>query len=294
MTRIISRLSEISAAYDVLFCDLWGCLHDGKRVFPAAAQALVDYRAAGGTVILVTNSPRPRPSVIAQLDQLGAPRESWDDIACSGDAAQEALAAGQFGRKVYHIGPERDLPFFHHEDGTPIDVERVPLDEAEGVVCTGLFDDETETPEEYRLTLMRAKNRGLKLLCANPDIVVDRGHDRVYCAGAIAALYSELGGESRYFGKPHAPIYQLARARAEAARGGEVRDGMILCIGDGIGTDVRGGVGEGLDVLFISGGLAAAETGTPPPPDGQPDEGSVTRFLEAAKLTATAAMGYLR
>ncbi|MSU89664.1 TIGR01459 family HAD-type hydrolase [Rhodobacteraceae bacterium 2CG4] len=291
MTQIVSSLEDISHRYDVLYCDLWGCLHDGTRVFPEAAAALQRFRAGGGSVILVTNSPRPRRTVKTQIAGLGAPADSYDDIASSGDAAQQAMAAGLFGRKVFHIGPERDLPFFEHEDGSPIDVERVPLEQAEGVICTGLRDDRTETPGDYKLTLMRAKARGLKLLCANPDVVVDIGDQRIWCAGALAALYTELGGESHYFGKPHAPIYALARRRAERIRGAEVRDADILCIGDGIDTDIRGGVGEGLDTLFIAGGLAARETGMR---KGEPDPEALIGFLEDARLSPTAAIGMLR
>ncbi|MBD3624814.1 MAG: TIGR01459 family HAD-type hydrolase [Rhodobacteraceae bacterium] len=291
MTQIISSLEDISQRYDVLFCDLWGCLHDGTKVFPEAVAALQGFRQRGGSVILVTNSPRPRRTVKTQIHDLGAPQDCYDDIASSGDAAQQAMAAGLFGRKVFHIGPQRDLPFFEHEDGTPIDVERVPLEQAEGIVCTGLYDDRSESPADYKLTLMRAKARGLKLLCANPDVVVDVGEQRIWCAGAIAALYTELGGESHYFGKPHAPIYALSRQRAESIRGAEVRDIDILCIGDGIETDIRGGVGEGLDTLFIAGGLAARETGMR---KGHPDPEALLGYLEDAMLSPTAAIGMLR
>ncbi len=290
MTPIIPALAEIAPRYDVLFCDLWGCLHNGVAVFPAAVTALQDFRKAGGTVILVTNSPRPSRSVAAQLEGLGAPADCYDDIASSGDAAQAAMAAGLYGRKVYHIGPQRDLPFFSDADGTPYEIERVPLEEAEGIICTGLFDDRTETPTDYRLTIATGVNRGLKLLCANPDVIVDVGETRIYCAGAIAEAYAKAGGTSHYYGKPHAPIYQLARQRAEAVRGEEIRDAHILCIGDGINTDIRGAVGEGLDALFVTGGLAANETNT----TDQPEQAKLDDFLKASSLSATAAIGFLR
>ena len=166
--------------------------------------------------MLLTNSPRPAGDVARQLDFLGAPRSCWDLVVSSGDAAQAAMAAGQFGRKVFHIGPERDLVFFRDAEGRPLDVERVPLEEAEGIVCTGLFDDRTETPADYRAIILYGKTKGLKLLCANPDIVVDVGDRRIYCAGAIAQAYAEAGGRSYYFGKPHPPIYALARRKLAA------------------------------------------------------------------------------
>ncbi|MEO0913045.1 MAG: TIGR01459 family HAD-type hydrolase [Pseudomonadota bacterium] len=291
MSPVISALSEISHRYDVLFCDLWGCLHNGVAVFPEAVSALTAFREQGGTVVLVTNSPRPRGSVKTQLKGLGAPDGCYDAIATSGDAAQAAMAAGLYGRRIFHIGPERDMPFFTDEAGQPIDVERVAIEEAEGIVCTGLYDDRTETPEDYRLIIARGVNRGLKMLCANPDVIVDVGEMRIYCAGAIAEAYTAAGGTAHYYGKPHAPIYQLARQRAEEARGEEVKDAHILCIGDGINTDIRGAVGEGLDSLFIAGGLAAEETGMA---NGQPDPAKVETFLTNAKMSVTATIGFLR
>jgi HAD superfamily hydrolase (TIGR01459 family) len=292
MTEIIRSLDEIDPGYRVLYCDLWGCLHDGVRAFPAAVAALERFRGRGGLVVLITNSPRPEAAVRRQLESLGAPRSCYDLVVSSGDAAQAAMAAGQFGRRVYHIGPERDLAFFHDEEGRPFDVERVPLEEAEGIVCTGLFDDRIETPDDYRATILYGKTRGLKLLCANPDIVVDVGDRRIYCAGAIAQAYSKAGGRSYYFGKPHPPIYVLSRARLAEVAGFEPRPDEILCVGDGIATDILGAMGEGLDSLFISGGLAAEETGTTA--DAGPDPARLAAFLAEARLAPTYAMALLR
>jgi HAD superfamily hydrolase (TIGR01459 family) len=291
MTRIIERLEDISSGYSALFCDLWGCLHDGVRAHGSAVDALRRFKATGGSVILMTNSPRPRRDVMRQLDGLGVPREVYDTIISSGDTTQDALHRGSFGRRVYHIGPERDLVFFELEDGAPVDVERVPLEEADSIVCTGLFDDRTETPADYRATILYGTNKGLKLLCANPDIVVDVGDERIYCAGAIAAAYTEAGGQSFYFGKPHAPIYEMARRWLDTHRG-DVEDRAILCIGDGIHTDIAGAMGEGHDSLFITGGLAAEDTGTTP--TAGPDAAHLAAFLQRAKLTPTASIAYLR
>lgn len=294
MTRIIAALSDVAANYDAVFCDLWGCLHDGVTVFPEAVSALGAYRASGGRVMLLTNSPRPRDQVAAQLDGLGAPRDCWDDIATSGDSAQAAMVAGVVGTRVWHLGPDRDLPFF--TDLAPElngdAIARVPFEQAEGIVCTGLFDDDTETPDDYRGKLLAAKARGLKLLCANPDVVVDRGDKRIFCAGALAQLYSEMGGQSLYFGKPHPPIYDLARRRL--AQGGAVSDDRILAIGDGPATDVAGALADNLDTLFVTGGLAAAQTGTGPGSDAQPDAARLSAFLDEQKLGATYAIGRLR
>ncbi|WP_424928061.1 TIGR01459 family HAD-type hydrolase [Amaricoccus tamworthensis] len=292
MTQIIQSLDEVDPGYNVLFCDLWGCLHNGKAAFPDAVAALEKFRSGGGRVVLLTNAPRPWRSVRTQIDRLGASRECWDLIVTSGDAAQTAMADGFVGRKVYHVGPEKDLVFFEDENGKPFDVGLVPLDEAEGIVCTGLFDDRSETPEDYRATILYGVNKGLKLLCANPDVIVDVGETRIYCAGAIAAAYTEAGGQSYYFGKPHAPIYDLARRRLENEKGMD-RDGTdIVCIGDGIFTDITGAMGESLDAIFVTGGLAAEETETTP--TSGPDPKQLDRFLAEAKLSPKYAMGFLR
>ncbi len=297
MTPIIARLADIAPRYGALYCDLWGCLHNGVAAFPDAVAALQGFRAGGGRVILVTNAPRPKPSVARQLVKLGVPDDAWDDIATSGDAAQHALVTGAVGRRVYHIGPAKDDAFFTDlgPDLTPIaasevPVVRVPLAEAEGVVCTGPFDDLTDVPEDYRAQLLLAKTMGLKMLCANPDLVVDLGDRRVYCAGAIAALYDEMGGSSLYFGKPHPPIYDLARRRLAALDSG-LGDADILCVGDGIATDIRGGMAEGLDTLFITGGLAAQAFGADP---ANPDQGLLDDWLDDQDMSPTHAIGRLR
>ncbi len=296
MTRIIASLAEIADRYDALFCDLWGCVHNGIAAWPAAVAALQAFRAGGGRVILLTNAPRPNPAVVRGFARLGIPADAWDAVVSSGDAAQYALLVGAAGRRVYHIGPERDLSFFTDFSpelaalaaGQP-PIERVGLAEAEGIVCTGPFDDRVETPEDYRATLLEARARGLKMLCTNPDLVVDVGETRIYCAGAIAELYEQMGGTALYFGKPHPPIYDLARRRlAEVA---EVAEDRILCLGDGIGTDVQGGLAEGLDTLFITGGLAAGLFG--PDPE-TPDPALLQAWLDARQTPATWAIGRLR
>ncbi|WP_136636981.1 TIGR01459 family HAD-type hydrolase [Pseudooceanicola onchidii] len=291
MTQIITALAEISDRYDALFVDLWGCVHNGVTAFPAACEALIAYRQRGGTVVLVTNSPRPRGSVETQLDGFGVPRDAWDTIATSGDSARAAAYEGAVGEKVFFIGqPDEENVFLHplKIQDNPVHITTVPLDEAEGIICTGPFDPLAD-PDTLRPQLLHAKTRGLKLLCANPDIVVDRGDRREWCAGAVAQLYTEMGGESLYFGKPHPPIYDLARRRL-AATGKSVGNEGILAIGDGIGTDIRGAMGEDIDSLFITGGLAAEETAT----TEQPDADKLTSYLEKEKSSPTYAIGFLR
>ncbi|SDE86853.1 HAD-superfamily class IIA hydrolase, TIGR01459 [Paracoccus isoporae] len=288
MTRIIGALDEIGANYDVLFCDLWGCVHNGIEAYPAAVAALQRFRRGGGQVCLMTNAPRPAPQVESSFDRLGIPADAYDTIVTSGDAAQDALFAGAVGRRVWHLGPAKDDAFFdpppEWADADPI--ARVELEDAEGIVCTGPFNEDEEAPEDYRASLMIAREMGLKLLCANPDIVVDLGERRIYCAGAIAEFYQQLGGESLYFGKPHPPIYDLARRRLSLKP-----DARVLVIGDGIKTDIAGAQGEGLDSIFITGGLAAEHMGADVE---NPDHRLLTDWLSPQMLQPSYAMGRLR
>ena len=290
MTQIIEHLSEISDRYDALFVDLWGCVHNGVKALPGAVSALQEYRQKCGKVVLVTNAPRPHASVRKQLTHFEVPEDSWDAIATSGDSARSAMFRGTVGSKVWFVGQPHDQNFFEPLQliQDPVEIEQVPLEEAEGIVCTGP-EDPMADPEVMRPQFLYAKQKGLKLLCANPDIVVDRGETREWCAGALAQLYTEMGGESLYFGKPHPPIYDLARRRLFAL-GTDVPDDRILCIGDGVLTDIKGAVGEDIDSLLITGGLAAAETKT----NYQPDPEALSAHLEKEKSAPTYSIGFLR
>jgi HAD superfamily hydrolase (TIGR01459 family) len=290
MVQIIQSFDEISDRYDAAFVDLWGCMHNGIEAFPSAVAAMQGFRSRGGKVILVTNAPRPRGPVEAQIKRLGIPEDAWDAVATSGDAARAAMFRGVVGNKVWFMGESHDESFFEPLNilENPVPITRVPLEEAEGIVCCGPFDSHAD-PAVNRPEFLYAKTKGLKLLCANPDIVVDRGESREWCAGALAQLYTEMGGESLYFGKPHPPIYDLARRRL-AALGVTVADAGIICIGDGIGTDIQGAMGEDLDSLFITGGLAAAETRT----TTQPDADALDQFLQTAMIGPSFAIGFLR
>jgi HAD superfamily hydrolase (TIGR01459 family) len=292
VAQVIGSFAEISDRYDAAFVDLWGCMHNGLEAFPEAVAAMQEFHRKGGRVVLVTNAPRPRASVEEQVSRLGIPRDAWDAIATSGDAARVALFQGAIGRKVWFMGQPWDRVFLDPPRilQNPIPIEEVPLDEAEGIVCCGPFDPHAD-PAVNRPDFLLAKTKGLKLLCANPDIVVDRGEDREWCAGALAQLYEEMGGEALYFGKPYPPIYDLARRRL-AALESLPPDDRIIAIGDGIRTDIQGAVGEGLDSLFVTGGLAARETRTDP--GGQPDGASVVAYAEEQGWAPTYAIGFLR
>ena len=268
MAHRILTLGEITDGFDVILSDVWGVLHNGVSAFPDAAVALREARKAGKTLVLITNSPRPAPGVIAQLRVLGVPDEAYDRIITSGDVTRGLIAEGP--KKVFLLGPERDMPLLEG-----LDVECVGEAETESVVCTGFFDDETETPEDYTEMLKGFIARKVPMICANPDLVVERGERIIPCAGAMAAYYEQLGGEVRIAGKPHAPIYEACLAAAREVRGAFAKD-RVLAIGDGMPTDVKGAIASGLNLLYISGGIHAAEYTL----NGQTDEALLNAYLK--------------
>ncbi|MBB2904215.1 HAD superfamily hydrolase (TIGR01450 family) [Rhizobium sp. RAS22] len=268
MAHRIQTLGEITDGFDVILSDVWGVLHNGVSAFPDAAIALRSAREAGKTVVLITNSPRPAPGVIAQLRVLGVPDEAYDRIVTSGDVTRGLIAEGP--RKVFLLGPQRDMPLLEG-----LDVEVVGEADADSVVCTGFFDDETETPEDYTEMLKGFIARNVPMICANPDLVVERGERIIPCAGAMAAYYEQLGGEVRIAGKPHAPIYEACLAAAKEVRGAFAKD-RVLAIGDGMPTDVMGAIASGLNLLYISGGIHVAEYTL----NGQTDEALLNAYLK--------------
>jgi HAD superfamily hydrolase (TIGR01459 family) len=252
---IIDRVGPLAPDYDVLLCDVWGVVHNGIAAFPPACDALARFRAERGTVILITNAPRAGASVQRILDRLGVPHEAYDAIMSSGDVTR-GIVEQRHGQSVFHLGPPRDLSIF-----ADLDVTFAAADIADYVVCSGLFDDTVETPEHYRDLLAAMRARGLVMVCANPDIVVERGDELVYCAGALADAYAGLGGEVLYCGKPYAPIYEAALGKAAALRGGATPRARVLAIGDSVRTDLKGAAAFGLDCLFVISALHAEQAG---------------------------------
>ncbi|MCA6114814.1 TIGR01459 family HAD-type hydrolase [Bradyrhizobium sp. WSM 1738] len=251
--RFVERLGDLVDGVEVILSDIWGVVHNGLESFPEACEALHTCRQRGATVILITNAPRPADSVQRQLRKLGVEDETYDAIVSSGDLTR-SFVADHPGKKMFWIGPERDSSIHRG-----LDAVMAPLEQADYIVCTGLFDDETETPEDYRAMMLQAREHKLPLICANPDIVVERGDRLIYCAGAIAELYRELGGEAIFYGKPHRPIYERAMALAAERRGRPTSLDRVLAIGDSVRTDLTGAHGFGIDCLFLTRGIHSEE-----------------------------------
>lgn len=263
-TKRIDGLSAIGDAYELILCDVWGVLHNGVQVRSGAVSALMNFRKNGGVVIMITNAPRQRKSVKLQLTNMGVPEGTFDEVVTSGDVTRVLIRqhVENGSGNMLHIGPEKDLNLFEG-----IDVERVSEADAAAVICSGLWNEQTETPEDYVPLLTRLKERGLPFICANPDIVVEVGDHLEYCAGAIAREYDRLGGETLIAGKPHHPIYDTAISEAAALAGKSFDKSRILAIGDGMPTDIKGAGDYGLDALYVTAGIHAAEYGQADNPD---------------------------
>ena len=281
---LLPGLSMIASDYDGILCDVWGVVHNGVRVNPGASETLSRFREQGGRVVLITNAPRPSAPIYDQLDSLGCPRTAYDTIVTSGDVTHGLLKAYE-GDTVVHIGPERDYTLY---EGTGLAAVEDDARAPDGglIVCTGLYDDVDETPEDYHDRFRSLISRGFSMVCANPDVVVERGNTLIWCAGALARDYAALGGKVQILGKPYKPIYDRAIGELERLSGQAQDRAKVLAIGDGLPTDIKGACGQGLDVLFITAGIHAADFGAAEMPDG----GLVKDRLESEGLSARAAM----
>ncbi len=263
-TEIVSGIAAIEPQPRAWICDIWGVIHNGVIAYPAAVDACIRFRERGGRIILVSNAPRPSSSVAPQLDALAVPPTAYDAILTSGDVTRAALQ-NWVGTPTLHIGPERDLTLF-----AGLDIPLVGSSRAERILCSGLHDDTREIPEDYRDVLKAAADQALPMLCANPDIKVDRGGKIIYCAGAIAKLYEELGGAVEYAGKPYPPIYRMAHQMLADMDGSEAAPGDVMAIGDGVHTDISGGLRAGLRTVYISSAIHH---------DGPLDEAAIARLF---------------
>jgi HAD superfamily hydrolase (TIGR01459 family) len=278
---LISGLRDIAERYDVVLSDVWGVIHNGRERYPLACEALTRFGAEVGPVVLISNAPRPSADVIPQLRELAVPDQAWSAFVSSGDATRAMLAA-RAPRAAWTIGPDRDAILYEG-----LGLGFAGPDDADFISCTGPVDDEVETPEDYRSRFELALARGLDMICANPDKVVQRGGKLIYCGGALADLYVEMGGTVHMAGKPHAPIYDLSLTEASRLLGRPVDPARVLCIGDGAPTDVMGANRQGLDVLFIAAGIHAADTVDGA---GRMDADRTAQLLAASSVSATYAM----
>ena len=270
LPQILSGLREIASDYDALVCDVWGVLHDGQAARQEAVDALRQFRETRGRVVLLSNAPRPKRDVEAMFKRLGVALDCYDEIVTSGIATRADLETRKPSR-MFHLGPERDRGIFEG-----LGIELTDIGEAEIVLNSGLFDDDVETPADYEERLAQMKERGLLMLCANPDWVVQRGGKLIHCAGALANEYEKIGGEVVYYGKPMTAIYEFVRAAAPGAK-------RMLAIGDGLHTDVKGANATGIDALFIADGIHGEEIGAVTP-------GHMAELFAKAGVHACAAM----
>jgi HAD superfamily hydrolase (TIGR01459 family) len=282
--QMLSRLDDIFADYDALFCDVWGVVHNGRDVYRPACEALVRARQAGKLVVLVTNVPKPRDPIPGQLDRLGAPRAAWDAIVTSGDAIRTELAKRAPG-PMYKIGPDGDESLWQG-----LGIVQSDFDAASFIGISGLNNDDRETPDDYADLLQRARARDMDLVCANPDIVVRVGDRLYWCAGAIARDYAKLGGRVVMAGKPHPPIYEEALRELARVAGRQIPKNRILAIGDGLGTDALGANRAGFDCLFIASGMHGEALFT----GAAPDPNKIESALAGEGAHARYAMGALR
>jgi HAD superfamily hydrolase (TIGR01459 family) len=252
---LVEGLQPFADRYDLVLCDVWGVLHNGLKAYEAASDALMRFRERGGRVVLVSNAPRPGAAIMTQLDGFKVPREAYDAVVTSGDLTRLAIQE-RLDKVVHHIGPPRDMPVYEG-----LAVRFGSIARADYVVCSGFDNDETETVADYRLRLEAMLERGLLMVCANPDLVVERGPVILPCAGAIALAYEEMGGPVYYAGKPHGPVYDRALAVAAELSGRPVGRDRVLAIGDAIRTDIAGAAAFGIDSLLVARGIHGEELG---------------------------------
>jgi HAD superfamily hydrolase (TIGR01459 family) len=269
---VFSSIAPLAPESDLWFVDVWGVIHNGVRPIASSVAACEAFRNKGGTVLLVTNAPRPRDSVVEQLDRIGVSRMAYNGIVSSGDVSR-SLIAEWAGRRILHVGPKRDLPLFAELPAPP----NASVEDAEVAVCSGLYDDETETIADYASMIADLEARNVPMICANPDRTVERGGRIVYCAGAIAAAYEALGGEVRYAGKPYLPIYELAMALGAKLRGASVPKERALAIGDGVATDIEGAGRFGIRSVFVASGVHVA--------NGESIADAATRLFSSGSAT---------
>ena len=242
MTKNLDKegLSSIVDKYQLFYVDLWGVVHNGVTLHSEAIKALKEISKKNKNYILLTNAPRPNYAVKSFLEKLGMDKEIRDHVFTSGEAALRYLKKNLLNKTFFHIGPPRDFDLFKDFEMMKSD----NLSESEYILCTGLFDNHDDDLKYYKNFF--EKNIKKKMICTNPDLIVDRGKVREFCAGSVAMVFEKMGGEVIYFGKPYPEVYNLSA---------DNKDKKILSIGDNLNTDIRGANLLNYDSLLISNGI---------------------------------------
>ena len=242
-TKLIKGLSQVQSKYDAFFIDLWGVIHNGIELYPGAIEVLKNLNKLNKRFVLISNAPRPSKSVKKYLLNLKMDRSLLKNIFTSGEAALHTLREKIYGEKFYHIGPERDKDLVK-----AFEKNKTTLAKCEFILCTGLFEDEENSIDYYNNLLENYTK--IKMICTNPDLIVDRGEKREYCAGSVAKSFEEIKGKVIYFGKPHPPVYNLST---------NLNNKRVLCIGDNLNTDIKGANIQNFDSLLITNGIHRQE-----------------------------------
>ncbi len=238
-----SGLKSIVGRYDLFFIDIWGVVHNGIKLYENAVKVLKELSNNEKKFILLTNAPRPNQTVINTLKKMGLNNFS-DTVFTSGEASKRYLLENFNNKKFFHLGPPRDFDLFKTFEDNKV----LNIDESDYLLCSGLFEEHEDDLSYYKTLL--SKHITKKMICTNPDLIVDRGDKREYCAGSIAKSFEEINGEVIYFGKPYPPVYEIAT---------DVNNKKILCIGDNLNTDIKGANIQNFDSLLITGGIHRQE-----------------------------------
>ena len=238
-----SGIKSIVNSYDLFFIDLWGVVHNGINLYKNSIKVLENLAAAKKDFVLLTNAPRPNENVVNFLKKIGL-KKYFENVFTSGEAAHKHLVNELDKQKFFHIGPPRDFDLFKNFEKNKV----LNIEDADYLLCTGLFDDHESDLNYYKNLFSNHISK--KMICTNPDLIVDRGEKREYCAGSVAKSFEEIKGKVIYFGKPHPPVYNLST---------NLNNKRVLCIGDNLNTDIKGANIQNFDSLLITNGIHRQE-----------------------------------
>ncbi len=232
--------SSIASNFDLFFIDIWGVIHNGIDLNLEAINTLDQLKRLNKEFVLLTNAPRPNATVIKFLKKMGLADEHCKKVYTSGEAALKYLEKNYNKSKFFHIGPPKDYDLFFSFKENKVE----SINTSEFLLCTGLFEKYVDDLNYYNELLKNSINK--KMICTNPDLIVDRGNVREFCAGSVAKIFEDVGGSVDYFGKPHPLVYELSA---------DLNNKKILCVGDNLNTDIKGANNNNFESLLISGGI---------------------------------------